>query len=1064
MHKLGSVLALLLAAAANLPAQATTGDILGTVTDSSGGVVTDARVAVKNLETNITRETTTSPEGAFRIPLLPAATYELQIEKPGFGTYIQRPITLRLNQQAQFNVTMQVAGTTEMVRVTEDAVMINTTNAEVSTNFDTKRIAEVPFSPNRNIINLALNVPGVSQLSQGQSSFATGGNSGTETGATSFSVNGMRVRSNNFMLDGQDVNDPSVTGLGQGINNQDIVQEFRVITNQFNAEYGRAAGSVINIVTKSGTNDYHGSAFWFHNNNRLNSRNNLDEAQGLTNPQFRRAPFRIENMFGGTAGGRIIRDKTFFFGSLLRWTDRRLGSGNSIDGVPTEAGRQVLQSLAGNQPTVRALLENLPAAQTSSGRTEQFTFNGQQGVVALGTLTGSAAQRFDAWQSSGRVDHRFNDNHMLGGRYLYDDSLTSGTGQATPPGLTSVNPVRRQSGVAFLNSTLTTNLFNELRLGYNRVGTTTNASNPAVAERIPSIEVNSLGLVGFNAASSRTGIGLAVNLPQFRRNNIYQIADNVSWIAGGHTFKAGIDFRYTDLVSLFLPTIRGRLVYENLTSLVNDVIQSAQVNTPLPGGETLFYARWNDYFFFLQDEWRINPRFTLNYGLRYEAFGDALSRLQQLNNRILTNQNNNPAFAFGQWPGADRNNWAPRIGFNFRLTDKTVLRGGYGRTYDYAFLNIGLNIFSAFPFVISSSPAAGTVGGFNVVEQLKRNPIIPANPLTLTRTTVASDFRAPLAEQFSANVQRQIGGNWAATVGWVATKGTALFQTIDANPMVPIPNAAAAVRADPARGVIRLRGNTASSIYHSLQTQLEKRYGNGLVASAAYTWSSFIDDASEVFNPSNSGEVAVSQDSFNRRNDRARSAYDRPHRFTLTAVYELPFGRDQASTAAKILGGWQINGFLTFQSGPPFTPLAGIDPGRRLAGIDGLVGNAIRPNVTTDLDVSSMNVTQLRQYNRPAVNNSVTSLFENVTVQNQLGNAGRSILRADGIGNLDFGIIKNTQIVEGHRLQLRGEFYNVTNTRNFGIPESRINSANFLNQWGTDGGNRRIQLGLRYIF
>jgi hypothetical protein len=289
MHKLGSVLALLLAVAANLPAQATTGDILGTVTDSSGAVVTDARVAIKNLETNITRETTTSSEGAFRIPLLPAGTYELQIEKSGFGTYVQRPITLRLNQQAQFNVTMQVAGTTEMVQVTEDAVMINTTNAEVSTNFDTKRIAEVPFSPNRNIINLALNVPGVSQLSQGQSSFASGGNAGTETGATSFSVNGMRVRSNNFMLDGQDVNDPSVTGLGQGINNQDIVQEFRVITNQFNAEYGRAAGSVINIVTKSGTNDYHGSAFWFHNNNRLNSRNNLDEAQGLTNPQFRRA-------------------------------------------------------------------------------------------------------------------------------------------------------------------------------------------------------------------------------------------------------------------------------------------------------------------------------------------------------------------------------------------------------------------------------------------------------------------------------------------------------------------------------------------------------------------------------------------------------------------------------------------------------------------------------------------------------------------------------------------------------------------------------------------------------
>ena len=338
MNRFVLFLAALALALTSAVAQTTTGDILGIVRDASGATVADAKVTVRNLDTNIAKDVVSSSDGAFRVPLLPSGNYEIVVEKQGFARYIQRPITLRLNQQADIAVTLQVAATSETVNVTADAPLINTTNAEVSTNFDTKRIAEVPFSPNRNIINLALNVPGVSQLSQGQSNFASGGNAGTETGATSFSVNGMRTRSNNFMLDGQDVNDPSVTGLGQGINNQDMVQEFRVITNQFNAEYGRAAGSVVNIVTKSGSNDLHGSLFWFHNNNRLNSRNNLDELQGRTNPLFQKAPYRVENQFGATAGGPVIKDRTFFFGSLLRWSDRRLGSG--IPGPCTRSRRR----------------------------------------------------------------------------------------------------------------------------------------------------------------------------------------------------------------------------------------------------------------------------------------------------------------------------------------------------------------------------------------------------------------------------------------------------------------------------------------------------------------------------------------------------------------------------------------------------------------------------------------------------------------------------------------------------------------------------------------------------
>jgi hypothetical protein len=272
-------------------------------------------------------------------------------------------------------------------------------------------------------------------------------------------------------------------------------------------------------------------------------------------------------------------------------------------------------------------------------------------------------------------------------------------------------------------------------------------------------------------------------------------------------------------------------------------------------------------------------------------------------------------------------------------------------------------------------------------------------------------------------------------------------------------------RVNPSIGIRRVRGNAASSIYHSMQASLEKRFGSGFSMGAHYTWSAFIDDASEIFNPAVNGDVAVSQDSFNRRADRGRSTFDRPHRFTTTFVYELPFMRDQKGAAGRLLGGWQLSGFLTLQSGAPFTPLAGQDPGLRLNGIDGLVGSAIRGNVATDRPISSMTIDEIFSYNIPAaVAGSRNSLFTNVTAANPLGNAGRNILRADGIGDFSFGAFKTFRTFESQRLEFRTEFYNLTNTRNFGIPESRLNSANFANQWGTDGGNRRIQFGLRYLW
>ena len=290
-------------------AQVTSGEILGVIHDPTNAATADARVGVRNLETNDRRNTTSDPEGRFRLPQLPVGAYELTVEKDGFAAYQQGPIVLRLNQYADLQVQLTLSGVTEKVTVTADAPLINTTNAEMGANFDRKRISELPLGPGRNILNLVLSVAGVSQFQSGQNPALA------VAGGVAFSVNGFRLRSNNFMIDGQDANASNVTGLAHEIQNPDIVAEVRLITNQFAPEYGRAAGSVVNIITKSGGNQFHGAAFWFQNNNHLNSRSNLDEAPGKGIDQ---APFRIENQFGGTLGGPVKKDRTFFFASLQR--------------------------------------------------------------------------------------------------------------------------------------------------------------------------------------------------------------------------------------------------------------------------------------------------------------------------------------------------------------------------------------------------------------------------------------------------------------------------------------------------------------------------------------------------------------------------------------------------------------------------------------------------------------------------------------------------------------------------------------------------------------------------
>jgi hypothetical protein len=1047
----------------------TTSNILGTVTDQSGAAVVNAKVTTRNLETNASKDTVSDVAGMFRLPLLPIGSYEVAVEAAGFSKYVQSGIVLRLNQDANLTISLKVGAVSDTVNVTSDATLINTTNAEVGVNFDVKRITELPLSPNRNVMNLALSVAGVSQLSTGNSTFADGG--------VSFSVNGARTRSNNFMLDGGDMNSPSVGGASQQVNNPDTVAEFRLITNQFLAEYGRASGSVVNVITKSGSNQYHGSAYWFLNHNKLNTLSNLDKRNG-----FKEAPNRKENQFAGTFGGPVIKDRTFFFVSALRWTDRIFASGISIGGAPTEAGKALLNQIAGSRPQVKALLDFVPAAQAPSGQNANVILNGVTTAIPLGVLSGAAPNLLNAWQWSFRVDHRFSDKQNFFLRYQAD-TREAISGQGVPAGLTSVNPQQRNMVVASLNSTIRPTLLNEFRASFNRQNSVTSGVDPR-AELIPSLEVNELGMTGFNAASTRTAAGLAINFPQSGTFNNYQIVDNVSVIRGSHSYKMGIDFRRQDQFTVFNPSLRGRVAYSTLNNLVADNALTATVNTPLPGVPTKQYYKYYDYFWYVQDEWRISKKLTLSYGLRYESPGNAINYLKTLNDSVVARYNNNPGFRMDAVPPRDTNNWAPRFGFNYRMgkapgplglitgsEGKTVLRGGYSRTYDLIFNNMALNIFSSFPFTLIVNPALQ--GAWTTIDNVRKGQIPAINePLQITRTTADPSFRAPFAEQFSLQMQRELGSNWALTVGGVSTKGTALFQSLDGNPTVPGTNGAR--RVDPTRGIIRQRANSASSIYHSLQVSLEKRLSKGVSMASHYTYSSFIDDASEVFNASTAGEVAVPQNSFNRRADRSRSTYDRPHRLTINGVWTLPFLRQQKGVVGSLLGGWQVSGFLTFQSGSPYSALAGADPGRLLSGIDSLIGNSIRPSLASNLDLSSMTPEELfAARGTPIPANAATgasanaapNLFRQVTFAEQLGNAGRNILRADGIGNLDLAFNKSFSLpFEGHKLNLRAEMYNTTNTRNFGIPNAQLSNSNFANQWLTDGGNRRIVMGLRYTF
>jgi hypothetical protein len=714
-----------------------------------------------------------------------------------------------------------------------------------------------------------------------------------------------------------------------------------------------------------------------------------------------------------------------------------------------------LQSFAGDRHQVQVLLSSVPAG-IPNGTFATFTIPGQSPrSVELGDFTGSSLFVFDDHQGSVRLDHSFNEKNLFYARYRFDSQDSSGGGQVTPPGLTTVNELRSSALAIVLNTVLTSRSSNEARLAWLRFSSRGDAEFP-LSKTIPSMTIAGLGMAQSNAGNR--GLGFSPGLPGFREHDTYQISDAFSHFTEAHSVKVGVEVRRTDARLLGILNQRGTLTYSNLLNFVNDSATTATKNFLLPGGESTGFYRWHEFYAFAQDEWRIRDNLTFTLGVRYEYPGYQFGFLRGLNGRILAANGNDQLFGLGPLPETDTNNLMPRIGFNWNpgtgkkgviglLTggDKLVVSGGYARTYDPIFMNLVVNMGSSFPFV--ATPSMPTTASFLAVRDTTVPDLSQAN--RFTRFVLSPDLRSPATDQISIETQRELTNNLVMKVGYIRTRGTGLLQNVDGNPCLPVPTTTC-TRVNPNLGIINLYANASSSTYNALQVSLTKRLSRGFSAGLHYTWSRLIDDITDALNASSS-DFNRAQNSFDRRADRARSGYDRPHRLTGNFVYELPFYQHQTGLRGMAFGGWQLNSIFTFQSGAPFTVTLGVDPYYPS-------GNPIRPNLNTNVDLSSMTINEILAAGG-------ANLFRGLDPEQLVGNAGRNILRSDSLNQVDFGIIKNTRLSDDVRIQVRADMFNAFNSRNFGIPNGALNSGpNFLNQWATNGGNRRIVLGARLMF
>jgi Carboxypeptidase regulatory-like domain/TonB dependent receptor len=1086
--KLRLVMVFLILSVVTLVAQTFRGTILGTVTDPSGKLVAGATVKVRNVATGQERTTTTSADGSYTVSELPIGTYSVTITQSGFQTSLTSNVEVNVATERRVDAELKLGQVSQKVEVSGEALpQIETTSAELGGTLTSDTIADIPIN-GRDYTKLIYLNPGIAgspdQISDSPGSFGT------------FSMNGSRGRANNFLLDGTDMNDgfrndPAINEAGvfgdpATILPLDAVAELRVLSN-YEAEYGRNSGAVINTVTKSGTNVWHGSLLEFNRTSSVGGARNFFNTTGAQDPFH-------NNQFGGSFGGPIVKDKTFFYVNYEGQRESGAQAGQSC--VPDP--RQIAADIGDGAPNqvIAALLARNPWPTPNIDvvfNPSDPNLDYDRGCPTGNNLATSTRFKNRVDSMIGKVDHNFNANNLLTGRYFFGDSDQSfpfaQLAGGLLPGFNTVTPTRVQLVSISYVKVVNSSQLNEARLGWNRfvesfVPEDSNFDPSSIGLNTGVTSPFDFGLPKMSVAGFSV-IGATNSVPRARVDSNWHFVDSYSWKSGRHDIKFGYEFRRTTIALTQDNTFRGRFSFDSLSEFLQGIPSGGKIAQ----GNTRRHTVENNHGFYIQDSFRWTPRFTVNYGLRWDYFGVPSER-NNLFYRFDTTVDGGGLNQVGQLYDKDYNNFAPRLGFAYDVTGKgrTVIRGGWGLFYD-AFAQ---DIFVGHaPFNCAFCPGAAYTG-------IGASPIVTsgANGIAFDPNTPAfSDFSGlsdffgasknlptPYTQNFNLNVQQQLG-KIVLQVGYVGARGTKLFRFRDINQ--PSQDAITAFDTNTGEGgqcfgltppncpiagfdgpdntnfnVARPFGNffyvnqeesTASSTYHALQTSLRMNNWRGFTSAVNFAWSHSIDDASDsedfipnAAQPNNS--VAPT------RLERGNSNFDIRRRFSWNFGYDLPkFG----GSWSRLKNGWGFNGVLNLQDGQPYQlnynfegDYSGSGEGFDRPDVVGPIRYGSGP---FGVDLSSFQVPCTFGNSTALVNDdgSPTTGDSNCGAGTRhFGNMGRNSLRGPAFKELNFSIFKKTALTERVNLQIGADFFNILNHPNFSNP----NLPNFI----TDAANNGI--------
>jgi hypothetical protein len=1106
---LGSV-AMLSALAAVGKAQ-TSGEITGLVTDPSGAAVSGATVTVTNKATGATRRATTNTEGLYAFPSLLPGMYELKVEAAGFKTAQLGNITLEVQQTARRDIAMEIGAVGETVTVTSEGALINAENATVGTVIENKRIVDLPLN-GRNFLQLVATAPNVSF------GFNNAGQAGSRQGGTraaqNISVAGQRSYFNRFTIDGVENTDVNFN-TPVVLPSIDALQEFKVQTGIYPAEFGRAT-TQINVSTKSGTREYHGVLFEFLRNNALDAQ--IYDFTGTRPKGTKTQPFKW-NQYGFTLGGPVWlpkklfgpigydnRERVFFMTNFEGFRERRTGLGRY--NLPPTAWRSgnfsqlanpIFDPLTRTQfpgniipqnrihPTSLKLLEFYPAPTLNPNA---LGLNHEQ---PQGNL-------IDKDQLIARGDFIESSASSWAGRYSWGDEvqLSPGLKLNGTKLLTTVRQVMVSNTRTFGG-----NKVNEARFGYNSffnsLGRELANSRDVVAElNIPGVSLGppiSWGIPSI-AISGFSGFGDDSEGPYVNNNKTFQAVDNFSWTLGSHTVKFGGELRWDQYNQVGNQFARGAFLFEpNVTSNLGasgtgnsfadfllGYCKRCEASVSLA---VIEFRAFSQYFYF-DDSWKITPRLTLNFGLRYEytppwldktgrlvnihvPFADNTPNVQDLNRHptfIRMGSGDfyeglalrfNPAIKVARDGRLgerliqfDRNDIAPRFGLAWSPTNRWTVRLGGGVFYtqdtgnprfDMARNLAGRRRDEATPSDVDlnwNSPFRNLGGTVQI-----NNPYVLGNVF---------GRRTPYVMQYMLNVQRQLANNLLFEVGYLGSLGRKLESLRAFNESIPGATGSVLARAPyPEFGRIQEVDGSGKSSYNGLSLKLEKRFSSGFTFLSGYTWSRSIDNASAI--RSHDGDTLFPQNSYNLAGEKALSSFHTAHRFVTSGLYQLPFGRgrrwlDMGGVVNAVLGGWELGSLIAIQTGFPLTIGAGTDRSNTGAGFD-------RPNLIGVANFEGDQRTTTRWFN--------TAAFQLQPLGTH-GTAGRNIVIGPGLIQWDASLLKNFNFTESTFLQFRFEAFNAANHPNWGNPNTNFSSSSFGRITGTRGTMRELQFGLKLYF